>query len=453
MRHTKEKVNLIGGNVRKSLILFALPMIAGNLLQQCYNLVDTWVIGKYVGSNALSAVGSSYSLMTFLNSILIGMCMGAGGIFAFYHGKGEQKKRRECIQSSFVMLVVIALLISLLVEVFSIPILKLLQIPAELMEMMHQYVTIIFTGIFFIFLYNYFAFLLRSMGESFVPLVFLGIASVSNIVLDLIFVLFLKCEIAGAAWATVISQILAGMGLWVYTYWKYPEIRFSWKQFLKEEKPFGEILKFSAMSSMQQSIMNFGILMIQGLVNSFGIQVMAAFAAAVKIDTLAYMPAQEFGNAYSLFLSQNYGAGLEKRMKEGTRIAVFYTVLFCMAISAFVYFFADRLMGIFISIEELEIIGIGVNYLRVEGSFYTLIGILFLLYGYFRGRNQPWISLILTIVSLGTRVLLAYSFAGQSGTAAIWWSIPIGWFLADFAGIILYFLGDRERKRKTTFAV
>ena len=436
-RKKKSSICLTEGKVGKSLIYFALPMIMGNMLQQCYNLVDTWMIGRFVGADALSAVGSSYALMTFLNSILIGLCMGAGAIFAYYQGKGEEQKRLNCIQTAFFMLLLLAVVISVFVEIFVTPILRLLQTPEKLMNMMHQYIIIIFLGIFFIFLYNFFSFLLRSIGESFVPLVFLGIASVINIVLDFIFIFHLRWAIQGAAWATVIAQIIAGIGLAFYTYWKYPSLRLSWKRFLQNEKPVREILSFSAMSSAQQSIMNFGILLVQGLVNSFGISVMAAFAAAVKIDTLAYMPAQEFGNAYSLFLSQNYGAGKEKRIRTGSKIAISITVLFCMMISGSVFYFAGSFMRIFVSAEETKIIQIGINYLRIEGSFYALIGILFLFYGYFRGINRPGISLVLTIVSLGTRVLLAYSFAYLHGVNGIWWSIPIGWLLADALGIWL----------------
>ena len=184
--------------------------------------------------------------------------------------------------------------------------------------------------------------------------------------------------------------------------------------------------------------MNFGILMIQGLVNSFGPSVMAAFAAAVKIDSFAYMPAQEFGNAFSLFISQNHGAGQKDRVQEGMRSAVRVSMLFCALISLLVFLFAPSLMLLFISAEETGIIAIGAEYLRVEGTFYCGIGILFLLYGYYRGINRPEMSLVLTVISLGTRVALAYLLAPLPaiGVLGIWSAIPIGWVLADAAGIL-----------------
>lgn len=200
----------------------------------------------------------------------------------------------------------------------------------------------------------------------------------------------------------------------------------------------GEVIRFSMAACVQQSVMNFGILMIQGLVNSFGTAVMAAFAAAVKIDTLAYMPAQEFANAYSIFISQNYGAGEQKRIRKGTKSAIIISVLFCLVISCVVYIKSPQLMQLFVKSTEEEIIRIGTGYLRIEGAFYWGIGLLFLLYGYFRGNGRPEVSVILTVISLGTRVALAYVLSPlpQIGVYGIWWAIPIGWILADIAGLL-----------------
>lgn len=201
----------------------------------------------------------------------------------------------------------------------------------------------------------------------------------------------------------------------------------------------GEIIRNDVFTGLQQSVMNFGILKIQGLVNSFGAVVMAAFAAAVKIDTLAYMPAQEFGNAYSLFISQNYGAQKRERIKKGTKLATCVSVVFCVVVSVFIFLTAKGLMKLFVDSTETSIIEAGVKYLRIEGSFYFGIGILFLLYGYFRGIQRAEVSLVLTIISLGTRVVLSYLLAPNTalGVQAIWWSIPIGWILADIVGMIL----------------
>ncbi len=431
--------DLTKGNVTKSLLLFAAPMILGNLLQQCYNIADTWVVGKFVGADALAAVGSSYALMTFLNSLLIGLSMGGGAVFSYYIGKGDRERVRICAQTAFVLIGVLAVALTLASQALMHPILTLLRTPAELYEMTREYLAVVFWGIFFIFLYNYFAFLLRALGNSVAPLYFLGAASALNIALDLFFVCSLKRGLSGAAEATVIAQAVSGLGLGIYLWVKEPYYRFSLRRFLREEKPVGEICGYSLMTGVQQSVMNFGILMVQSLVNSFGPAVMAAFAATVKIDTFAYMPAQEFGNAYSIFISQNFGAGQRERVKQGTRKAMMVSAAFCGVISVLVFAFARFLMLIFVGAGETEIIEIGMQYLRIEGAFYIGIGVLFLLYGYFRGVNRPGVSLVLTVISLGTRVALAYILAAVPaiGVLGIWWAIPIGWALADVTGIML----------------
>ena len=191
---------------------------------------------------------------------------------------------------------------------------------------------------------------------------------------------------------------------------------------------------------MQQSIMNFGILMVQGLVNSFGPVVMAAFAAAVKIDSFAYMPVQDFGNAFSTFVAQNYGAGKQERIREGARKSVLLVLGFCLVISASVFVFAKQLLLIFVQPYETEILAVGIQYLRIEGVFYFGIGFLFLFYGYYRAVRKPGMSVVLTVISLGTRVVLAYvlSAVPQIGVSGIWSAVPIGWILADIAGWIYY---------------
>ena len=211
-------------------------------------------------------------------------------------------------------------------------------------------------------------------------------------------------------------------------------------------------MRHASAACVQQSVMNFGILMIQGLVNSFGASVMAAFAAAVKIDSFAYMPAQEFSNAFSLFIAQNYGSQKRKRMQEGIRKAGMLSILFCLLVSGIIFGLAPYLMQIFVDGTETEILAIGTQYLRIEGSFYVGIGILFLLYGYYRGVEKPELSLLLTILSLGTRVLLAYLLApiDRIGVLGIWWAIPIGWILADSVGLLyLKKLNQREKQSFT----
>lgn len=432
--------NLTEGKILKTMLIFALPMILGNLLQQVYNIADTMVVGRFLGAEALAAVGSAYTLMTFLTSVIIGLCMGSGAVFSIAYGAGNQQELKKSMWVSFVFVGIVTIVMNAAVFIWTKPILRLLQIPEEVYPLMHQYIRIIFSGILFVFLYNFFACLLRAVGNSVVPLWFLAVSSVLNIILDLWFVAGRGKGVEGAAAATVIAQMAAGLGIAVYTLWKVPVLRIE-KQYMHMEKAIlNRVMQYSVLTCAQQSVMNFGILMIQGLVNSFGTVIMAAFAVAVKIDTLAYMPAQEFGNAFSLFVSQNFGAKKYDRIRKASGMAVKVSVGFCLAISVIVWIFAAPLVEIFLTDPQPAIVSAGVNYLHIEGAFYWGIGCLFLLYGLYRGIEKPVMSLLLTILSLGTRVALAYLLAPrpQFGVNAIWWAIPVGWILADLTGYIYY---------------
>ena len=432
--------DLTTGSITGTMLRFALPMIAGNLLQQCYNLADTFLVGRFIGSDALAAVGSSYTLMTFLTSILLGLSMGSGAAFSIHFGAREEDRLKSSIFTSFVLILAVTVVLNVLVFVLLDPILVVLQIPASLYAMTRDYLWVIFWGISATFLYNFFASLLRALGNSATPLIFLGVSAVLNIVLDVVLIVNANMGVAGAALATVIAQFAAGLGLLVYALLRCPQLRLSRRHLRVTAAGLREIANLSFLTCLQQSVMNFGILAVQGLVNSFGPAVMAAFAAAVKIDSFAYMPVQDFGNAFSTFIAQNYGAGKEERIRRGARSAVLVSFVFCVVVSVVVFVLAEPLLHIFIDPAETAITAIGVQYLRIEGAFYCGIGCLFLLYGYFRAVRRPGVSLVLTIVSLGTRVALAFALSAVPwiGVVGIWASVPIGWFLADALGLVLY---------------
>lgn len=442
------KGDLTKGPVMRSMLLFALPMIAGNLLQQCYNVADTLIVGQFLGPDALAAVGSSFTLMTFLTSILLGLCMGSGAVFSIRFGQKDPEGLKNGMAASFLLIGALTVLLNVISFLSMDWILLFLQVPAEVQGQMREYLSVIFCGIAASFLYNYFASLLRAVGNSVVPLAFLAVSAVLNIILDLWFVLGLHRGVAGAAEATVLSQYVSALGIAVYTWARFPQFRLHISHFRRSRTAVKEIAGFSLLTCVQQSIMNLGILMVQGLVNSFGPSVMAAFAAAVKIDAFAYMPVQDFGNAFSTFIAQNYGAGQSDRIRRGLKGAVLTALLFCAAVSAAVWIFARPLMLLFVSPEETAIISEGVRYLRIEGTFYCGIGCLFLLYGLYRALGKPGMSVVLTVISLGSRVALAYALSSLPalGVAGIWWSVPIGWALADAAGLACYIKMSHKRR-------
>lgn len=427
--------DLTRGSIRKGLILFSLPLIAGNLLQQCYNIVDTWVVGRYLGSVALAAVGSAFSLMTLLTSLLLGLCMGSGVVMSQLYGQGDREGLRRAMGNAFAGIALAALALELAAFALLDSLLVWMRVPAEAAADLRGYLAVVFWGIGFTFLYNFFATALRSVGNSAAALWLLLCATIINIVLDLWFVTGLGWGVEGAALATVIAQAASAAGIVLYFLLKMGDLRPG----LRHLKPDGGLLKriavVSVLTGAQQSIMNFGILMIQSLVNSFGVNVMAAFAAGVKIDAFAYAPAQDFANGFATFVAQNAGAGRADRVKRGLREAAMMSLGFCALVSAVVGIFAAPLLSIFIDPAQRDVMAVGMHYLRTEGLCYVGIGLLFLLYATYRGLERAGMSIVLTVISLGLRVVLAYWLAPSWGLDAVWWAIPIGWAVADAVGL------------------
>ena len=438
--------DLTKGAVFPTMCLFALPMICGNLLQQCYNIVDTWVVGRYVGFGALGGVGSAFALMTFLTSVLLGLCMGSGVVFSLCFGQrdGERLENGVCAAAALAAAVTALLTAASLLGVDAI--MAWMNIPPEIWEETRVYLVLVFWGIPAVALYNFFGAYLKALGNSVVPLAFLGVSTALNIGLDILLVAVYPFGTAGAAAATVAAQYVSGVGIGLYTFARDGRIRQAFRQFRIRKASLREIASYSLLTCMQQSVMNLGILMVQGLVNSFGTAVMAAFAAGVKIDAFAYMPVQEYGNAFSTFIAQNMGAKQPERIRRGVRCGVLTSAAYCAVVSLALWFLAKPLILIFIDQGEDVIVAEGIRYLHTVGPFYCGIGCLFLLYGLYRALGRPGISVVLTVISLGTRVALSYTLSQipEIGVAGIWWSIPIGWALADLTGFLCY-LKNKER--------
>ncbi len=435
-----DQKDLTKGPVYKTMCFFAFPMILGNMLQQGYNIADTWVVGRFAGSGALAAVGSAFALMTFLTSVLLGLCMGSGVVFSRCFGSRDDKSLEDGVCASLLIASATAFFLTAVSLLGTEAILRWMNIPKEITGITRDYLVLIFWGIPAVALYNFFGAYLKAVGNSVVPLLFLGVSTVLNILLDLLFVAVFKQGTQGAALATILSQYISGTGIAAYVIVKNKAVRNAISNFRIRKSSLFEIASYSVLTCVQQSVMNLGILMVQGLVNSFGTTVMAAFAAAVKIDAFAYMPLQEYGNAFSTFLAQNAGAGQKQRMKKGMRYAAATVAGYSLVSCLILWFLAEPLMYLFIDAAEAVIAAEGVKYLHTVGPFYWGIGCLFLFYGIYRALGKPSISVILTVISLGTRVALSYMLSSvpSVGVAGIWQSIPVGWILADLAGILFY---------------
>ena len=432
--------DLTSGSPLKVILLFSLPLVLGNLFQQFYALADTIIVGRFCGVSALASVGATGSVNYLILGFVIGVCNGFAIPIAQLFGARDYKDLRRHVANAAWLCMAASVVLTISTVALTRPMMQLMQTPDDIIDGAVIYIGWIFAGIPFIFLYNMVAAIMRALGDSKTPLYFLILTSALNIGLDLLFMLVLHMGVEGAALATVVAQTVAALGLYLYTRRRFPALRLRKADCVVDFPSIRRLSSYSLLTCVQQSVMNFGILLVQGLVNSFGTAVMAAFAAAVKIDSFAYMPVQDFGNAFSTFIAQNFGAGRTDRIRRGIRSAVWLTTAFALLVSALVFVGAPWLMSLFVSPSEAEIVAIGVEYLRIEGSFYVGIGYLFLLYGFYRAVALPSMSVVLTVVSLGTRVLLAYLLASlpQVGYTGIWWSVPIGWALADVVGVWYY---------------
>ena len=435
-------IDMTTGSLWRNIPLFAFPVAATSILEQLSNLIATVIIGNFSGDQgtlAMAAVGSNVPLTSLMLNLFIGLSLGSNVVIANAIGRNDQNMVKRAVHTSILMALVGFVVIAL-GEIFAEPMLAALNVPAETMPLASLYLRVFLLSMPSILLYNFEAAIFRSVGITRMPLQALAVSTVLNIGLDLWFVLGLGWGVAGAAGATVLAQGVSAAGIALYGWRRVPLLRLERRHCKVSRGELGRIVNYSLLTCVQQSVMNFGILMVQGLVNSFGVNVMAAFAAAVKIDAFAYLPVQDFGNAFSTFVAQNTGAQKTERIRRGIRSAVGVSVGFCLVSSLLVCLFAAPLMGLFVEPGETEIIAVGVEYLRIEGMCYCGIGILFLLYGLFRGLGRPGVSVVLTVISLGTRVALAYLLAPipAVGLKGIWWAVPIGWVLADLAGLVLY---------------
>ena len=446
MSGTRDQGNILGTMPVDRLVLtMSAPIMVSMLVSAVYNLVDSIYVAQVSDLDFL-ALSYAYPVQLMMVAFCTGIGVGFNATFAqrLGEGKGEEANRVACHGFLFYTL---CWLLFLAFALFGAPLFFRLSTGDPVVARAGvQYLTICCgasIGMCMQFLTER---LLQTTGHPAGFMIVQGSGAVLNIVLDLVFVVAVPWGVAGAAFATSFSQWVSGVGLLVYTWKRMAHLRPSRQDVYWKKDRVGEIARFSLLTCVQQSVMNFGILMVQGLVNSFGTVVMAAFAAAVKIDSFAYMPVQDFGNAFSTFIAQNYGARDMGRIRRGIRSAVLAAAVFSGAVSVLVCVFAEPLLLLFVKPEEREILAVGVQYLRVEGAFYVGIGILFLLYGLYRAIQRPGMSLVLTVISLGTRVALAYALSAipAIGVVGIWWSVPIGWALADVAGVV-YYKRNRDR--------
>ncbi|MDQ7796087.1 MAG: MATE family efflux transporter [Spirochaetia bacterium] len=422
--------DLTKGDEATTLITFALPMLLGNVFQQFYNMVDSFVVGRFVGTNALAAVGVAFPVIFLLVALIMGITMGSSVLISQFFGARDRERLASTISTSYIFLFGAGIFMSVL-GFFSVPfILNILAVPPEIYAEARSYMSIILGGMLITFGYNGVSAMLRGVGDSKTPLYLLVAASLMNVVLDLVFVIVFHWGVAGAAWATLISQAFSFITAMVIFNRTESHMKVELKKLSWNKEIFGSMIKIGLPTGIQQTLVSLGMMMLTRIVNEFGPATMAAYTAAARIDSFASMPAMNLSQALMTFTGQNMGAGKTERVKKGHRAAIIMNIVISLSITLLVTLAGHWLIGIFTT--DGAVIDIGARYLLIVGFFYIIFGTMFINNGVMRGAGDVFIPMISSLLALWiVRIPCALLFTKVFGMGSdgIWWSIPAGWFV------------------------
>ncbi len=438
--------NMTEGNPAKSIFYFTMPMLIGNIFQQAYSMVDSIVVGWAVGPGAVAAVGASFGIMFFILSFVFGISMGISVVISQFFGAKKMDELKHAYGTSLICMAGIGIILSIVGVVIARPFLELLRTPADIMEDAFIYLTIVFSGTLFSMLYNGMSSILRGLGNSKLPLVFLIISSLLNIVLDVLFVVSLNMGVAGVAVATVLSQLIAGVLCAWYCYKSIPELSITREHLHINKEYIKKILGCGMPSGFQQSIVSVGMMAIQGLLNSFGTDAVAGFSGAGRIDAFATLPLMSFGMSISTYAGQNIGAKKFDRIKKGLHAGLLMSGSITAVLSVVILLFGKPLMRSILPTANDFTIETGALYLSIAAMFYVVFAVMFQYMGVLRGAGDMNVALLGNVLALVIRIVVAYSLAPHFGLAGVFWALPIGWFGAISVPIIRYYTGGWKKK-------
>ncbi|MPQ47331.1 MATE family efflux transporter [Marinifilum sp. N1E240] len=440
------------GNVSKLIFQFTLPMLLGNVFQQLYNVVDSIIVGKVLGKEALASVGASFPIIFTLIALLIGIGSGFSIIISQFYGAKDIDKVKRSIDTMYIFLFVAGLLVTVFGIYFSEELFLLLQLPKELIPQATTYLNVYMAGMILFFGFNGTSSVLRGLGDSKTPLYFLILASIFNIIFDVLFVMVFNWGIAGAAWATVIAQGGAFITGIIYLNRTHKIMKFSLWNLGFDKELFIKSLKIGLPSGLQHTFVALGMMALLGIVNTFGTDVIAAYTAAGRIDSLAMMPAMNFSQAVAAFVGQNLGANKIDRVRKGFKATFIMSNLFCLLMTAIIVIFGSQLMKMFTT--DPNVIAIGEKYLIIVSSFYLLFSTMFTTNGVLRGAGDTLIPMFITLFSLWIiRIPGAYFLSDKIGETGIWWSIPLGWSMGTLFSYLYYRTGRWKTKSVVKQAV
>ncbi len=440
--------DLTNGHPTRLIIFFALPMLVGNVFQQFYNMVDSWVVGQFVGTTALAAVGASFPIIFLMIALVMGLTMGSNVLIAQYYGAKDMERVRSAIDTTYLVLFWGSLILTVLGLVAAVPILNLLRVPDDVIGQAASYLRIIFSGLILMFGYNGVGAVLRGLGDSMTPLYMLIIATLLNVVLDLTFVLVFHWGVEGVAWATVIAQGISLIGSLIYLNLTHELLRTNFRKLRFDKEIFLLSLKIGLPSGIQQALVAMGMMFISAVVNGFGTTVMAGFTAASRIDAFVGMPSMNISMAVSTFVGQNLGAGKSDRARRGYKAALVIALSITTLLVAILLFFARPLVSIFT--QDQRVIDVGAQYFSIISPFYFAFTIMFVTNGVIRGAGEALIPMFSTLFAMWLiRLPCAVLFSHSLGVAGIWWAMPTGWLFGMGFSLIYYRSGRWTRKAVT----
>jgi putative MATE family efflux protein len=433
------------GKEARLILQFSVPLVLGNICQNLYNVVDSIIVGRFLGKEALGAVGASFPIIFALISLVIGVGSGASTVVSQYFGARKIDEVKRTIDTIFIFFLGSSVIITILGITFSRHIFQLIGLPDDIIPEAVSYLNVYLLGMFFFFGFAGISSILRGLGDAKTPLYFMIVATINNVLFDLLFVVVFKWGIEGAAIATILSEGGAFITAAIYLNRKHPIINLSFRKFSFDRDIFKSCMRIGLPTGFQQSFIAVGMMAIMSIVNGFGTNAVAAYSAAMRVDSFVKMPAITFSSALSTFVGQNLGAFQEQRAKTGLRATLLFSTIYCVIISLAIILFGEHVMSLFTT--DPEVIKIGQDYLVIVSSFYLLFSVMFSFTGFLRGAGATLVPMISTFTALYLiRIPAATLLSRMIGVNGIWWAEPMGTFVGML--ILLWYFRSGKWKGK-----
>ena len=440
----KNVTDMTQGAILPQMIRFALPVLFGMLFQRIYNFADAYIVGKYLGDEPLAAVSIAGTAMYLLHSLMMGLTTGVSVVISQYYGAGEQDKVKETFVSSIYVAVISTVIITVIGAIGARPLLLALQTSDDLLQDAWLYLVIIFIGSFGTMLYNWISAVLRSLGNSIIPLIFLIVASVLNIILDIAFIVWVPMGVAGAAIATVLAQVISGALCLIYAWKVLPFLRISWADITLNWQIAKQILVYGIPTGFQMSIITISDLTLQGMVNTYGTAMVVAYGVCMKIEGLGWQMTEALGTAVATFAGQNIGAHQIDRVKKGVNCAYLLNLICFSILCPAIWFGAESIMRAFT--DTPEAIGYGIEYMRIFSCFFAVGGFLVVYHNVLRASGDIKVTILMGFSEVVTRISFTFLFTLWFGYHGLWWVSPLTWCCATLVGAIRYYSGKWQEK-------